>query len=53
MTLSKTTNSLWHTTGSGQTLTSFKASALATLRDTLLPKLMSGELEAVHPKLNE
>jgi type I restriction enzyme R subunit len=32
---------IWHTTGSGKTLTSFKAS---TLRDTLLPKLLSGEL---------
>ena len=35
---------IWHTTGSGKTLTSFKASTLATLRDTLLPKMLSGEL---------
>ena len=35
---------IWHTTGSGKTLTSFKVTALSTLRDTLLPKLLSGEL---------
>ena len=34
---------IWHTTGSGKTLTSFNASTLATLRDRLLPKLLSGE----------
>ena len=35
---------IWHTTGSGKTLTSFKAATLASLRDTLLPKLLTGEL---------
>ncbi len=35
---------VWHTTGSGKTLTSFKASTFATLSDTLLPKLLSREL---------
>ena len=35
-----------HTTGSGKTLTSVKASTLATLRDTLLPKLLSGQIVA-------
>ena len=34
---------VWSTTGSGRMLTSFKASTLATLRDTLLPKLLSGQ----------
>ena len=41
---------IWHTTGSGKTLTSFKASTLATLRDTLLPKLLSGELSVAEAK---
>ena len=36
---------VWHTTGSGKTLTSFKASTLATLRDRLPPKLLSGEIQ--------
>ena len=40
------TGYIWHTTGSGKTLTSFKASILATLRETLLPKPLSGELSA-------
>ena len=35
---------IWSTTGSGKTLTSFNASTLANLRDTLLPELLSGEL---------
>jgi type I restriction enzyme R subunit len=38
---------VWHTTGSGKTLTSFKAS---TLRDTLLPKLLCGELSVKNPQ---
>lgn len=33
-----------HTIGSGKTLAPFKASTVATLRDTLLPQLLSGEL---------
>jgi type I site-specific restriction-modification system R (restriction) subunit len=32
---------VWHTAASGKTLTSFKASTLATL----LPKLLNGEIE--------
>ena len=39
---------IWSTTGSGKTLTSFKASTLATLCDTLLPKLLSGEWSTNH-----
>lgn len=35
---------IWLTTGSGKTRTSFNLSNLATLRDTLIPKLLSGEL---------
>jgi hypothetical protein len=34
---------VWYTTGSGKTLTFFKSSTLATLRDALLPKLLGGE----------
>ncbi len=39
---------VWHTTGSGKTLTSFKASTFATLCDTLLPKLLSVELSVTN-----
>ena len=39
---------IWHTTGSGMTLTSFKAATLCALHDTLLPKLLSGELSLSH-----
>ncbi|MBL9118063.1 MAG: hypothetical protein JNJ83_23845 [Verrucomicrobiaceae bacterium] len=35
---------VWHTTGSGKTLTSFNASTLATL----LPKLLSGEIKTIN-----
>ena len=34
---------IWYTTGSDKTPTSFNASTLGTLRDRLLPKLLSGE----------
>ncbi len=40
---------IWHTTGNGKTLTSFNAS---TLRDTLLPKVLSGEI-TFRSNLNE
>jgi hypothetical protein len=35
---------VWHTTGSGKTLTSFKASTLGYLREMPLPKMLGGEL---------
>ena len=44
---------IWHTTGSGKTLTSFKAATLLILRDSLLSKMFKGtfsvdELNSAH-----
>ena len=41
---------IWHNTSIGKALTSFNAVTLATLSDTLLPKLLNGEISAVSIK---